>query len=538
MTTPSAKADGFLGYARTNVPRYVPNAQSERTGKNITGGVDITVNDQPTGARVNTVSKSFRNIRQASALGTHLRSVVGVDPDKLPTSILYFVGELGKEHPPTRIVDRTSEHPPGQSFDVQILDSDKSVVIGQLPAEFMMKIRPLVADVSVSLLEQPDSLPSPDATLLTPGDLPLNTAQISQSSSEITGIVYQFAIGEGGEGIKTYVNANRTRRRYKVRHIDNHTETGIPLPSITLQRQRFNVSSDRAVHLQFDSADSLHFYPACFGQVTAVSLGWKTVAVKSVPGLETGIACFFTCLNPAEESLKCFVNPPEHVLAGGVIGEGKVARIPYFFKLAGLVVVIKTNLLHPPRLTSLLKRSIIQGTGFPKLVLKGNHLFSVWIKAIFKSPALHLLTFLRLNVMLDCRSCHTADTGDVIRPTPKGRQPRAKAGEFSTKYLGTKTFELCHNMCWCLCRLRLYEKVNVVRHYLKAVYNSLHLIRLLTEKFLQSISYITNKHRPTVLWTPNQMILQGKYRPRIKPISLFYHALSVTHSNISVKYLM
>jgi len=29
VTTPSAKADGFLGYARTSVPRFVPKAQSE-----------------------------------------------------------------------------------------------------------------------------------------------------------------------------------------------------------------------------------------------------------------------------------------------------------------------------------------------------------------------------------------------------------------------------------------------------------------------------------------------------------------------------
>jgi len=38
VITPSAKADGFLRHARTTVPGYVPNAQSERSVKNITGG--------------------------------------------------------------------------------------------------------------------------------------------------------------------------------------------------------------------------------------------------------------------------------------------------------------------------------------------------------------------------------------------------------------------------------------------------------------------------------------------------------------------
>ena len=55
VITPSAKADGFLGHARTIVPRYVPKAQSEP--QDITGCVDISVNHQPTmRAKVNTVS--------------------------------------------------------------------------------------------------------------------------------------------------------------------------------------------------------------------------------------------------------------------------------------------------------------------------------------------------------------------------------------------------------------------------------------------------------------------------------------------------
>ena len=112
VTTLSAKADSFCDHARGIPPRFGRNAQSERSGKDITGGVDITVNYQSAvRARVNTVSKSFRNIGQAPTPGANLRSVVGVNLDKLPTSVLYFVGELGQKRTPARIVDRTSEHP-------------------------------------------------------------------------------------------------------------------------------------------------------------------------------------------------------------------------------------------------------------------------------------------------------------------------------------------------------------------------------------------------------------------------------------------
>ncbi len=64
MTTPSAKADGFLGHARATAPRFVPKPQSE--AQDITGGVDISIESQAAGrTKVNTVSESFRNIRQA-----------------------------------------------------------------------------------------------------------------------------------------------------------------------------------------------------------------------------------------------------------------------------------------------------------------------------------------------------------------------------------------------------------------------------------------------------------------------------------------
>jgi len=68
VTTPSAKADGFYVHARTSVPRSGRKPQSE--AQDITGGIDITVDCQPAvRAKVNTVSKRFRNIRQGSTSG-------------------------------------------------------------------------------------------------------------------------------------------------------------------------------------------------------------------------------------------------------------------------------------------------------------------------------------------------------------------------------------------------------------------------------------------------------------------------------------
>jgi len=387
VTTPSAKADGFLGHARTIVPRFVPNAQSKRTSKDITGGVDITVNDQPAGrAGVNTVSKRFRNIRQTPAAGAYLRSPVGVNLNQLPTSFLHFVGELGKERTPACITDRLSQHTSGQRFDIQILDGDKAVVIGNLPAKFMLEIRTLVTDAGVGLLEQPDGLSPAGAAFLTLGDLPLTPAQLPQSRFEVTGISHQLSIGEGGEGTKPHIDTYSLRRRQGGTNIDNYTEAGVPLPGFMLQGKGLNLTGNRAVHLQSDDADSLGFKPASVRQVAAVSPGGKSIAVKSIPGLETRISRFLPCLHPAEESPEGLVNPPEHILAGGVVGQFKVTRVSYLLELVRLVVVVKAQFLHSPRLAAFLESGIIQRASLIKLMLKSFCLLSVWVKAILKSP--------------------------------------------------------------------------------------------------------------------------------------------------------
>ena len=528
MTTPSAKADGFCDHARTSVPRFGRNAQSERPHKDITGGVDITVNNQPAvRTKVNTVSKSFRNIRQASAPGANLRGVVGVDLDELPTSLFHFVGELGKERTPARIVDRTSEHTSGKRLDVQILDSDKAVAIGQLPAEFVLEVIALIADVSVSLLKKPDSFPSPDAAPPASGDLSLYTAKAGQSCLEITRVGHKLTVREGGEGIKSHIDTDSAGRRHRSPHIDNGAETSVPLPSFPLKRQRFNITGDRAVHLQLDYADPLNLEPAGVRKVATIPPGWEGVAAELVPGLEAGISASFPSLDTPKENLESLINPPQHVLAGGEVGESEVAGIPYLFELAGLVVVVKADPLHTPRLTPLLERSIIQGAGLRKLMLKGCRLFLAGIEAILKSPA-HLFTFLRFNVMLNCNGGNRPHATDEVRTTPKGRQPRPKFGELLSQDVRGVSLKLESDVRWRSGRVGFQKQVNVVRHHFKGVNLSAEFRCFHFEKFLKARGYFSHQYRTPVFRTPHQVIFQRINRSGVFSIFCTSH-INIIH---------
>jgi len=515
VTTPSAKADGFLGHARTIVPRYVPNAQSERTSKNITGGVDITVNNQPAvRARVNTVSKRFRNIRQAPASGADLRSPVGVYPDKLPTSVFCFVGELGQERTPTRIVDRTSEHTSGQRPDIQILDSDKAIGINQLPAEFMLEVRPLISDVSVSLLEQSDGFSPADTAPLAAGHLPLTPAQLPQSHFEIAGVSHQLAIRQGGEGIKPHIDADSLERRYHNRHIDDHRKAGVPLSGFTLQCQGLNFASDRPVHFHLDDTDPLYLDPADIGEVAAVSPGRERVAIEPIPGLEAGIARFPASLHPAEESLEGLVNPPEHVLAGGVIGQLQVTGIPYLLELVSLVVVVKANSLHPPCLTSFLESRVIQGAGFRQLMFKGYVLLFAREKPVFESPALHLFTLLLLNISSHCFFADMANSPYVVAPRPQGGQLRLQCRELSPKHMRRISLKLVNYMLDCLSRFAGDKYVDVVGHDLYRFKFNPKLACFVVKKFMKACCHAVSQNLASVFRTPHQVILDIKHTAR------------------------
>jgi len=384
VTTPSAKADGFCRHARTTVPRFADNAQSER--QNITSGVDISVNDQPAvRAIMNTVSQSFRYIRQATTTGACLRRVTGVYLDKLPTSFLHFVGEFGKEHPPSRIVDRLRQHPTSQTLDIQILNGNQTIVIRYLPTDLVVKIRPLIPDMRVRLLEQTDGLAPAFAAFPSPGDASLCCPECRLAMTVVAWVLYQLTIGQGGKGRESHVNSDSVRQRRRWIHTDNHAETGIPLTSLTLEGERLNLAGDRPVHLQLDETDTLQLKPVVVRNVATISPGREGITVEAVPTLKPGVAGFSPSLHPAEESPESLVDPPEHVLAGRIVGKSQVASIPYLLELVGLVVVVARYAVSAPSVSALLESRVIQGPGFRQLILQSFGLLTVGIQTVLKS---------------------------------------------------------------------------------------------------------------------------------------------------------
>ena len=481
---------------------------------------------------MNTISESLGNVRQAPTAGAYLRGVVGIHPDKQPTSFFHFVGELGKELSPTRIVDRPRQHSARQAFDVQVFNSDKAVGVGQSTAELVLEVGALISNVNVGLLKEAHCLASPSPTLLASGDLALAAPELRQSSLQVAGIGDQFPVREGGKGSQSHVDTDSARGRYYYRNIDNDREAGIPLPSLPLEGEYLNLASDRSVQFELDNSHALYSESGLFGDVAPIAPGRERVAVEAVSRLEPWVARLLTGRYAPEEGSEGLIDSPKHVLASREVGQIKITRIPYLFKLIRLVVIVTAHALHSPGITALLKSSIVEGAGFGKLVLKGSRLLPRWIQAVFERLT-HLLAFLTLDILSDSSLADITHRANVVTAGPKTGELSPKLGELRAQNTRRGTFKLVHNVLNRLGRLSSDKHVNVVGHNFYSLKINTEFLSLHAEHLFEVIRNVTREYLFAVLRTPYQVILDVEDTARISLVPITHSHKYITASCIS-----
>jgi len=531
VTTLSAKADSFYVHARTSVPRSGRKAQSEP--QNITGGIDITVECQPAlRTKVNTVSESFRHFGQCPTSGAYLRRAVGVNLNKQAPGFFRLVSELGKETTPGCIVDRPSEKSTRETFNVQVFDGDKAILINEGTAEFVLEVRPLVPDMHMSLLEKANCLSSTDTALLSPGNLSLAAPELCQSEFEVTGIINQFAIRKGGKGSQPHIDPDSALRRYCSRHINDDRKASVPLSGLSLEGERLDFTCDRPVRLEFDDTNTLDSQSTNFGQVTTIAPSGEGVAIEAITAFESGETGLLSSLNPAKESGEGLVDSSENILTGGEVGKPKVARIPNLFKLVSLVIVVKRYALHPVSIPTLLKGGIIKRTSFGKLMLQARNLCPRGIQTILEGLT-HLLALLSLNVLSDSRLTHITNRTDIVATRPQTRELGSQDSELRAQNTRRSPFKLIYDMLNRLGRLSGHKNVNVVGHDFYRLKVNSKLFGFHAEHFFETAGNFTCEYLFAILRTPYQVILDVVDTALVSLISITHKHEYIIDSYIS-----
>ena len=326
-----------------------------------------------------------QSLGHGCAAGTSLAGAVGVNPDQRPTSVFSFVGELGQETAPSGVVDRLGQHPTGQPLDVQVLHGNQVVGVNDLPGDLVVEVRPLVANVNVDPLKFLYGLVPPVAAPLPTGHLALGSAKSGLRDPVVPGVLEDTTIAQDREALQPHVDAHGLAGGgQRLSSGDFNAKAGVPFPALPFQGERLDLPIQEPVKLDLDFPHALDVKASIVPELAAVAVGREGVAVEPGPGFEPGEACFMTSPDSAEESSVGLVDPPQHVLAGGVVGQPQVSGDPNRFELVGLGVVVDRDAAHAPGIPALLEGGVVEPTGFGQLEAQGLGLLPVGIEAVLE----------------------------------------------------------------------------------------------------------------------------------------------------------
>lgn len=175
------------------------------------------------GRRQSTVPALVPSLAQclwdSCAAQTGLRSAARVNLHQLAPSFCRFVLKLCDEGRPSGIVNRFGKHPARQSFDIQIFNRNDAVMIDECAAELVVKVRALVPDVRMCLLQQQDSFPASVTASLATRHLALRSPEFSLCRAVVARVVNFRSVRERDEGRQSDIKADsfsRLRQRLRL----------------------------------------------------------------------------------------------------------------------------------------------------------------------------------------------------------------------------------------------------------------------------------------------------------------------------------
>lgn len=291
---------------------------------------------------------------------------------KHATSIFRFVRDHVQEIAPSGIIDGLRQHPGGESFNVQIFDGDHAVVIDKPSADLVMKVRALVSDMNMRPLEKLYGLSPAIASLLTSCHLALRASQFRLRLSVVARAVYLRAVRQRGECGQANVNAYLFRAGGERLQFTLAREYSKPSTRFTLNGQCLNLPFNRPVEFDFNFTDLRESQAISIQSVADLAKRDAVVASERAEAREA--RCLFR-LYSSKESVEGQCDAFQHAFKGdGIYPCDIITELFNFGKLKGLVKVRDGLLVDAPRISALLKGSVIEFATKRKLMLKNFNL--------------------------------------------------------------------------------------------------------------------------------------------------------------------
>src|SRR5438874_4883305 len=251
----------------------------------------------------------------------------------------------------------------------------------------MMKGGTLVSDFTGRLGHQCGGLAAAVAAALATGKPALGAAQVCQPALEVSRIVDLLAIRKCDKAIQSDIHADlfgRLRQRHTV-PLDGKTH--VPVVHVPLDRNGLDRTLHRPVQLHFDATSALDTQLPVIEQSAAIAVGWKGATVVPPERTEAREARLLAAPYASEKRLEGFIQPAEHILAAGEVGQSEQPFFPHRLQLLGLLVVVHALAANFPSVAPFLKRGVVELASLVELVLEKPNLGLVGVQAVFVGGA-------------------------------------------------------------------------------------------------------------------------------------------------------
>src|SRR5256884_294655 len=208
-----------------------------------------------------------------------------------------------------------------------------------------------------------------------------------QPALEVSGIVDLLAIRKSDKAIQSDIHADllgRLRQRHTV-PLDGKTH--VPVIHVPLDRNGLDLTLHRPVQFDFDEASALDTQFAVFEQSAAIAVGRKGDTVVPPERTEAREAGLLAAPYPSEKRLEGLIQPAEHILAAGEVGQSEQSFFPHRLQLLGLVVVVDALAANFPSIAPFLKSGVVELASLVELVLEELTLGLVGVQAVFVGEA-------------------------------------------------------------------------------------------------------------------------------------------------------
>ena len=147
MTTPRSEELGLLVSCGSGYPLSIPEGSVQAQHQNDLRGSYVPVQHAPTRAGVDALREFF--LLDPAALGAYLARTVWPYRHYSSPGALSLGGEDSYKRGPPRIQHALGEGGAGQAGRVQVFVDDGSILVHQMPGQFVGEVLPLVGDLAV-----------------------------------------------------------------------------------------------------------------------------------------------------------------------------------------------------------------------------------------------------------------------------------------------------------------------------------------------------------------------------------------------------